>query len=65
MHWQKPLSLLAVLGLLVLVAGALAALAGVLGESTAVATVVLLAVLVVGAIALGLRNGGRTETPYW
>ena len=65
MHWQSLLAGLAIVGVAIVGGGAAVGLAGGLGTPQVVATVVLVAVALVGAVLLGHHSLSRTSTPYW
>jgi hypothetical protein len=65
MNWQSLLAALAVLGIAVAAGGAAVSLGANLGSTRVVATVLLVAVLVVGVVASTVAALRRTSTPYW
>ena len=65
MDWQSLLAVAALLGIAVVAGGSAIRLGGTLGDTGSLATVLLVAALVVAVVGLTVASLRRSSTPYW
>ena len=65
MNWQSLLAAIAVIGIATAAGGSAITLGTSLGSMRVVATVLLVAAVVVAVVALTIASPRRSSTPYW